>query len=169
MRIPEVILKHKVDFGLQDFMDYTMFILNDGLYQFRVLDAIPNWEANDGEAVLYSSGTTRALYFYINGQWVNITWSGGGSAPIALALVDYDEDTLVEVEQHSDEDIIRFSTGNTQGGASGERATITNDGFALETGLGIIFDGRGGDTKFKYNSTSNYLEGWVDGSLRIEL
>ena len=87
MRIPDITLKRKIDPGMQDFMDYTMFILNDGLYQFRVLNGVPGWAANDGECVLYSSGTTRALYFYVEGQWINITWqnvgNGGNSGPIA--------------------------------------------------------------------------------------
>lgn len=169
MRIPDITLKKKIDPGIQDFMDYTMFILNDGLYQFRVLNGVPNWLADDGESVLYSSGTTRALYFYINGQWVNITWTGGGTSPIALALVDYDEDTLVEVEKFADEDTIRFSTGDSKGGTAGERAIIDYLGFHLTTDLQVTYDGAAGDTYTKYNSATAYLETYIDGSKRLEL
>ena len=163
MRIPDITLKRKIDPGMMDFMDYTMFILNDGLYQFRVLDSVPAWDANDGEAVLYSYGTDRRLYFYISGQWVNISWSNGESAPIALALVDYDEDTLVEVEKYTDEDKIRFTTADSL------RVVIDYDGLAMSSDLKLVFNDLGGSTYFKYNSTSAYLECYVDGSKRMEL
>jgi hypothetical protein len=163
MRIPDITLKRKIDPGIQDFMDYTMFILNDGLYQFRVLDGEPAWTADNGESVLFSDGTTRRLYFYVDGMWVNITWSGGSSSPICLALVDTDEDTLVEVEKYTDEDKVRFTTAGTL------RAVIDEDGLAMTSEHKVIFDGLLGDTYWKYNSVSAYLEGWVDGSKRIEL
>lgn len=148
---------------MQDFMDHTMFILNNGLYQFTVINATPAWDANDGEAILYSSGTTRALYFYINGQWVNITWGNNSSAPFALALVDSDEDTLVEVEKYTDEDKIRFTTTAVL------RALIDSEGLAIMEDTKLVFDGVGGDTYWKFNSTSAYLEGWINGGKRIEL
>lgn len=165
MRIPDITLKRKIDPGIQDFMDYTMFILNDGLYQFRVIDGTPAWEADNGEAVLYSDTDTgtRKLYFYVDGQWVAITWSGGSASPIALALVDTDEDTLVEVEKYDDEDKIRFSAGGT------EIAAIDSAGLALTSEFKLILDGVAGDTYWKYNSTSGYLEGYVDGSKRVEM
>lgn len=69
MRIPEVYLKEKKDPALLDFMDYTMNILNQGRYQLRVVSGVPAWTGEDGDMVMYASGTSRGIYFYINGQW----------------------------------------------------------------------------------------------------
>jgi hypothetical protein len=86
------------------------------------------------------------------------------------ALRDLDGDTSIEVEYYLDEDKIRFFTG-------GMEETIF-DWLGLDQKIGDIaiqanqkvnFEGITGGTYWKYNSTTAYLEGWVDGSKRIEL
>ncbi len=75
MKLPDQDTKTK-DYGLLDWMDFVRLILNTGRYEFRVVSAIPTWVGNDGEVVLVASGTTRALYAYINGAWKSFTWEG---------------------------------------------------------------------------------------------
>lgn len=168
MKLPDIELRNLKDPGLLEFMDYVSIILNSGRYEFRIVTVEPDWLANEGEAVIYSAGTVRRLYVYVNGSWVYIGWSAGGIIQIGT-LSDTDNDTTIQLEETNDEDIIRFDTGDTQGGSVGERATIDVNGLALTSGLKVLLDGRTGDTYWKYNSSTGYLEGWVDGSKRVEL
>ena len=85
------------------------------------------------------------------------------------SIQDLDGDTFVSVEYYPDEDIIRFNTGDTQGGVPGERVTIDASGLAVASGLQLGLDGRIGDTCWRYNATTAYMEGWVDNIKRIEL
>jgi hypothetical protein len=147
-------------------MDYASIILNQGLYQMRTIATVPGWIANEGESLLYSSGGVRRVYYYIDGSWKYLQWGGGNSLSL---LADSDYDTIIDVEKNTDEDIIRFSTGDTQGGTAGERATMDYLGFYLASGLKLGFEGSAGDTHWKYNSVTYYLEGWVDNIKRIEL
>ena len=162
MKIPEIYLKGKKDPGLVDFMDYASIILNQGLYQMRTITTVPGWIANEGESLLYSSGGKRRCYYYIDGGWRYIQWSSSTGSSVST-LMDSDEDTVINVEESADEDIIRFDTGGT------ERMILDLNGLQLTSGLPLVFDGIGGDTKWLYNSTTAYLEGWVEGSKRIEL
>lgn len=93
------------------------------------------------------------------------TYAGGGGSSIS----DFDGDTKVQTEESTDEDIIRFDTGDTQGGSAGERMTIDYLGAALATGLRVTLDGRGGNDYIKYNSVSDYMEFFIAGILRMEL
>lgn len=95
-----------------DFMDYSMIILNQGLYQMRTINTVPGWIANEGESLLYSSGGVRRCYYYIDGAWRYIQW---GSAGLSLSLIcDADYDTIVDTETNADEDKIRFTFGSYQ-------------------------------------------------------
>ena len=79
MRIPDIVLKGKKDPGLIDFMDYCIFILNNGLYQMRTIDSVPAWTANEGEFLCYSDGSDdRRLYIYVNTQWNYIQFTASG-------------------------------------------------------------------------------------------
>ena len=163
MKIPEVYLKGKKDPGIVDFMDYASIILNQGLYQMRTINTVPGWIANEGESLLYSSGGTRRVYYFIDGSWKYIQWATSGSSLSMLADSDYD--TWVDVEHSTDEDIIRFSTGGT------ERMILDVNGLQLQAGLPLYFDGADdtGDTYWKYNVATRYLEAQVDGSKRMEM
>ena len=46
---------------------------------------------------------------------------------------------------------------------------FSESNITLDSGYKIIFDGIGGDTYWVYNEITGYLEGWVDGTKRIEL
>lgn len=54
--------------------------------------------------------------------WNGTTWDVVISSPLATLLVDADADTKIQVEESTDEDIIRFDT------AGSERVTIAADG-----------------------------------------
>ena len=68
------------DFVIQDsetrlFKDAVRQEWNYGKYQIPVINGLPGWTGNVGEAVLYkpgSGGTTQ--YVWINTAWVS-TWS----------------------------------------------------------------------------------------------
>jgi len=152
---------------LLDFIDYTTIILNNGRYQFRIVIEVPTWIGWEGEALVYAAGDVRAMYVFINGVWCNISWSISG-APGSNYVVDADGDTKIQVEESTDEDIIRFDTGDTQGGTAGERVTIDYLGMYVASGLKLGFEGRTGDTYWRYNSTTPYLEGYIDGVKRVE-
>jgi hypothetical protein len=208
-------------------MDYASIILNQGLYQMRTINTVPGWIANEGESLLYSSGGKRRCYYYIDGGWRYIQWSSATGSSVST-LMDSDEDTVINVEESADEDIIRFDTGGTErltigttgnvnvitgdlyatagdiyatvgdiAVASGSKimlegiagdtylkyntnllelyvdntklVTVDTDQFGVESGIKLGLEGNAGDTYWKYNSVSTYLEGWVDGTKRIEL
>lgn len=85
-----------------------------------------------------------------------------------FGVKDADGDTKIQVEESADEDIIRFDTGDTQGGSTGERVTMDVNGLAITSELKVTLDGRGGNTYIKYNDTSKYTELWTEGTKRIE-
>lgn len=65
----------------------------------------------------YRSDTSQTLIYY-DSTWVEV----GHSANIANFIADSDADTKIQVEESSDEDIIRFDTAGV------ERMTIAADG-----------------------------------------
>lgn len=86
------------------------------------------------------------------------TYASGGNA-----IWDTDQDTGIQTEESADEDILRFDSAGT------EIATADIDQFAVISGIKLGLEGCSGDTYWKYNSTTGYLEGWVDAVKRIEL
>ena len=149
-------------------MDFVQIILNDGRYEMRVISSIPDWSANDGEFLCYAAGTARRFYIYVNDVWTYINFTAGGIILLDI-IQDTDGDTMIQLEESTDEDIIRFDIGDTQGGSAGERATINNEGFAVTSGLNVALDGRDGNDYLKYNSSSEYIEVYLGGVLRMEL
>lgn len=71
-----------------------------------------------------------------------------------LTLLDAEVDTLQTV---------------TVRGPTTDQACDFNAGMAVASGQAIGLEGTGGNTKWVYNSSSEYLEGWVDGVKRVEL
>ena len=140
-----------------------MIILNQGLYQMRTIKTVPGWAANEGESLLYSSGGIRRCYYYIDGSWKFIQWGSGTSLSL---ICDSDYDTKVDTEENSDEDIIRFDTHGS------ERMVMDANGVQVYADYPVVFDssaGVVGDSKWVYNTSTAYLEGWIDGSKRVEL
>ena len=86
------------------------------------------------------------------------TYASGGTA-----IMDADEDTIVETEHTADEDKIRMGAGGV------EVANASTTQFAVTTGVKLGLKGWDGNTYWKYNSVTTYLEGWVDGIKRVEL
>lgn len=158
MKVPDSVIKTK-DLELVEFMDYVQTILNNGLYEMRIFTSIPDWQANDGENGIYVSGDVRQLYFFLNGVWTSIGFNSLGT----LILFDKDGDTGITPEATVDEDVIRFYTAGFYNFAMGTY------GFALATGLPVIFNGTDGGMKWAYDTATQYLTGYVDGQIRIEL
>lgn len=171
MKVPDVVLQKLRDPGLLDFMDYVSIILNDGRYQFRLVDAVPTWTGIGGEAVIYSAGNERAMYVYIDDQWVNISWLIVGQTAylIVSRIFDTDNDTKVDTEESSDEDYIRFDTAGVEALTINPNQDIqlTAGSFAVPLDEKIGFEGLTGDTYMKWNSSSLYCEMYVQNTLRI--
>jgi len=158
MKVPDTVIKIK-DLELVEFMDFVQTILNHGLYEMRIFDSVPDWTANDGENGIYISGSNRQLYFHLDGVWTTIGFNSLGT----LVLFDKDNDTGITPEATADEDVIRFYVGGYYNFAMG------SFGFAMASGQPILFDGTDGDTKWVYDTSDNYLKGYVDDVLRVEM
>jgi hypothetical protein len=134
---------------------------------FTVSDTAPtDGQGNQGGVVINRNTNQTVFNIYIDGVWYNMKWDGDGNFYCTI-LEDADYDTKIQVEEATDEDIIRFDTGNRAGGTTGERATIDYNGIALTSGLSLTFDGRTGSTSMQYNSGSGYLEIQILGDMRI--
>lgn len=154
-------------------MDYVGIILNNGRYQFRLVVSVPTWIGIDGEAVIYSAGNERAMYVYIDDEWCNISWTviNGTSYLWLSKIFDTDYDTSIDVEESVDEDIIRMDTGGIEALVidASQDVEVKAGSLAIPTGEKLHFEGLTGDTYWKYNSVTFYLEGYVDNVKRIEL
>lgn len=69
------------DLSLVDFLNDIIKIINFGRYQLRVVTSIPTWTGDEGELLLYVSGTVRRLYFYdiTNSTWQYAEWNASGA------------------------------------------------------------------------------------------
>lgn len=151
-------------------MDYTMIILNQGLYQMRMINSVPGWVANEGEGLLYSDGAgTRRLYFYIDTAWRYIEWTGSGSGFSMNWIRDADLDTKVDTEETSDEDYVRIDTGGTEALVvdPNQDVEVKAGSFFVPENEKVGFEGLAGDTYLKWNSSSLNLELYVQNTLRI--
>lgn len=159
MKIPDAVIKVK-DLDLVEFLDNVQVILNNGLYETRVVSTAPTWLANNGESALYyTNSDNRKLYFYVNTGWTYIGWNSIGS----LTLFDADGDTGITPEATPNENVIRFYA------ATSYMFAISTFGLAMSAGTPIVFDGLTGISKWYYDSTTRYLTGYVDGAKRIEM
>jgi len=65
----------KADPELVSVIDNIINIINNGRYVLRVVTSIPDWDGEEGEELLYYSGSTKRRYHYVDGGWwyVNLT------------------------------------------------------------------------------------------------
>ena len=112
MKLPDTVLQQLKDPGLLDFMDYVSIILNAGRYELRVVNQIPTWAASEGEAVLYSSGADKRVYYYVGGTWQFAAFIGGGI--LLSTLSDAAAQTLVQVEKTSADLTIRLTANGVE-------------------------------------------------------
>ena len=98
------------------------------------------------------------------------TWQESPWTSLAYRIHDDDSDTYVTTELTPDDDKVRIGT------AWVERTVVDSNGLeqksgdiAVQSDAKVWMDGMDGHTFWKYNSSTGYLEGWVTGSLRIEL
>lgn len=78
------------DISLVDFINDINKIINFGRYQMRVVSSVPTHTGEEGEFLLYVSGTVRRLYLYdiTNSTWHFINWNtaGFGQATIVASV-----------------------------------------------------------------------------------
>lgn len=158
MKVPDAVIKVK-DLELVEFMDAVQTILNNGLYELRIFDGVPNWQANQGENGIVVTSDNRQLYFYLNNTWCSIGFNSLGN----LVLFDKNQDTGITPEATPNEDVIRFYTAGYYNYLMG---TV---GFGMAAGKACMFDGTTGDYKWVYDSASKYLCGYTHGFLRFEI
>ena len=80
-----------------------------------------------------------------------------------MTIFDNDNDTGITPEATVDEDFIRFYTAGIY------NFSMSTDGFAIAGGLPIFLNGTDGGTKWVYDTSNQYLTGYVDGIKRIEM
>lgn len=101
-----------------------------------VFSAVPTHEGKNGEIVLYDSGSTYALYYYLNGGWRTVTvdtttftelWSDGHPAS-TTNWEDWDISALVpagtiavEVQMYNGENNSNLGMGARKNGSSVDR------------------------------------------------
>jgi hypothetical protein len=85
MTVADVEIKDK-DPELNDFIDNVQQILNNGKYQFNVVDSVPTYVGDQGETTIVagnpSSPNTQQLYTYANGQWNYISFGQSGAVQL---------------------------------------------------------------------------------------
>lgn len=172
MKIPDIELQKLRDPGLFEFMDFVRIVINDGRYQFRLVVTEPTWTGIEGEAVIYSAGDERAMYVYIDNQWVNITWKiiGQTAYLITSKIFDTDYDTKVDVEESSDEDYIRMDTAGVEALIidPSQDVEITAGSLAVQSDEKIGFEGLTGDNYWTWDTNTLYMEIYVQGTLRAQ-
>ena len=88
MKIATVELSRQLrkDTSLLEILNNITNILNLGRYQMRVVSTAPTHTGEDGEHLLYISGTVRRIYFYdtTNSTWQFIEWNDEGLAHATL-------------------------------------------------------------------------------------
>ena len=99
----------------------TYWHLNQNSSTYYAQDGVPS--DPDGGDFWFESDTGQ-LFVRYDSAWVEI----GHATDFGSSLTDADGDTLVQVEESSDEDIIRFDTAGT------ERMTIAADGTVTIAG-----------------------------------
>lgn len=72
--------QNRKDTNLLQVLDDISNILNNGRYQMRVVSSVPDWTGEEGEHLLYVSGTVRRWYWYdiTNSTWQFINWNSSG-------------------------------------------------------------------------------------------
>ena len=100
----------------------------------------------------------------------DIQLPSGSFGGYSYKITDRDQDTTVTTEEYAGDNRVRMYTAGT------ERVILDASGWAQVSGdVSILasghfrFDGMQSQTYWMYNANSHYLEGWVDGTKRIEL
>ncbi len=132
----------------------------------RVIDTVPDWEGEDGEHLLYVSGTIRRLYFYdlTNLTWQYLEWNqASGGAFYGDRILDSAGTTGIFTEYSASEQTLRFYIDGTYVMA------INDTGISIGSDFPLAFNGLNGNTYSKYNTSSGYFEIYVGGNLRVQM
>lgn len=112
-----------------------------------MLAVSPSYAAWDSDKPAQTQ-TVSAGMTSIQGNFAAI--EDGSASILANSLSDDDADTLIQTEQSSDEDILRFDTGGE------ERATLDGNGLKLLMGQPAV-----GSRQSNTLVTRNIIKGWV--------
>ena len=102
----------------------------------RMTEAEMKMIASPVEGLLIFNTDEQAFFFHKNGGWSEL----GKEPDVPTVLADNDDDTKIQVEESSDEDVIRLDLGGTeklvfQNNADGRaRLEFTNNGFNVLIG-----------------------------------
>ncbi len=68
------------DSSFVDFVNDIINLINNGRYQLRIVSTVPTHVGDDGELLLYISGTVKRMYWYdaTNATWQFIEWNNSG-------------------------------------------------------------------------------------------
>lgn len=146
---------------LVDFKDEVTLIINYGKYAFQVIDFLPNWSAQEGEALMYAAGTARRFYVYMSGAWNWVEWGNGSLR--AVYIEDSDGDTQVHTERNADEDVIRFKNKGV------DSLTVDSNGDVyIQQNKRLALNGTGKSCYMTYNTSNSYMTLYVSNNKRIE-
>ena len=88
---------------------------------------------------------------------------------IVKGMTDTDGDTQIQLEESADEDKCRIDTGGS------EIVVIDSNGVDVKTGDLVVasggkigYEGISGDSYWKYNSATTYMELYTNGELRLQ-
>src|SRR3990167_233391 len=92
MRVAETDLSPALrkDVNLLELFNNITSILNYGRYQMRMVSSVPTHTGEQGEHLLYISGTVRRFYYWddTNSTWQFIEWNNSGEfCPTIVAVV----------------------------------------------------------------------------------
>lgn len=169
--------------------------MNFGKYSAQVLTTPPQWVARNGEFVFFQSSTSSGnrVYFYANNQWNWMAGSptGGGNVDALYVTLATDSSLVNERVLTQSSNIIIVDNGsnstvqvavnppgsnamviwNSSGvlGANSGFIYISNSSVSIGTDMRFVFNNNeNSDSYWTYNSTNDYMELYVDSSLRAQ-
>ena len=155
------------DVELWNWIDTANLVMNSGRYEFPIYSAtLATYQINDGESFIVSTGTVRQLTVRINSVLCSINFNSSGKVSgtgLGDRITDTDGNTGVFTEFTSDENIIRFYSNGVY------VAALNTAGLSVAAGFPIVMEGLGGDTYRVYNATTQYIQWFLNGAIRMEI
>ena len=152
---------------LRDWIDYTNLVLNTGRYEFPIYSAaLSPAQISEGESFIVSTGTVRQFTVRINSVLCTLNFTSAGAVSaggLGDRITDADGNTGVFTEFSADENVIRFYANGVY------MAAFSTSGIHVAAGTPIRMEGIDSDTYMVYNATTQYLQFFLNGGVRMEL